>query len=358
MVDKEQVLLFTRGIPASGKSTYAKNWVAQDRDNRVRVNRDDIRFGTFGKYYFADAKERNEKEARVTQIEEDLIRRHLSEGKSVVSDNMHLNPKFLKSYLKMAKDFNVKVDHKDFPISLEEALRRNSKRDRVVDEDALKTIYARNLGPGGQFHLFPGSHPIKPFAKPEKRRHAMIVDMDGTLSDTRDIVHFVESRPGKKYRDFDSFHRHSYFTPPNKEVLKMVMDAHEKGLAIIITTARNEAYREVTQAWLDRLNVPYENMYMRADNDGRPDFVVKDEIYNTQIKQDYDVVRALDDNPQAVKAWQKNNIDVTVVPGFSEKSESREDLKIDNVFARGGCARCGKPLKSGALIGPRCAKSL
>lgn len=351
MTDNEQVLLFTRGIPASGKSTYAQKWVTQDPENRARVNRDDIRFKLFGKYVF-DKKERGEKEAAVTRFEEDLIRKNLAAGKSVVSDNMHLNPKFLSNLLKIAKENNVKVEHKDFPITLEEALKRNSKRDRVVDESALREIYKRSLGPNGEFHLFPGSYPTKPFVKPDKKRHAVIVDMDGTLSDTRDIVHFV--RDGK-YRDFDSFHRHSYFTPPNKQVLDMVMDAHNKGLKIIITTARNETYREVTQAWLDRLNVPYENIYMRADNDGRPDYVVKDEIYNTQIKHDYDVVRAIDDNPQAVQAWVENNINVTVVPGFSEKSESREDLKIDNVFARGGCARCGKPLKSGAVIGPRCA---
>ena len=36
-------LILTRGIPASGKSTWAKAWVQEDPQRRVRVNRDDLR---------------------------------------------------------------------------------------------------------------------------------------------------------------------------------------------------------------------------------------------------------------------------------------------------------------------------
>ena len=38
-----QVLFITRGVPASGKSTFAMRWVAEKPDSRSRVNRDDIR---------------------------------------------------------------------------------------------------------------------------------------------------------------------------------------------------------------------------------------------------------------------------------------------------------------------------
>lgn len=37
-------IIVTRGLPASGKSTWAKAWVAADPANRVRVNRDAIRW--------------------------------------------------------------------------------------------------------------------------------------------------------------------------------------------------------------------------------------------------------------------------------------------------------------------------
>ena len=36
-------LIITRGLPASGKSTWAKQWVLEDTENRVRINQDDIK---------------------------------------------------------------------------------------------------------------------------------------------------------------------------------------------------------------------------------------------------------------------------------------------------------------------------
>lgn len=36
-------LTITRGLPGSGKSTWAKAWTAADPTCRARVNRDDLR---------------------------------------------------------------------------------------------------------------------------------------------------------------------------------------------------------------------------------------------------------------------------------------------------------------------------
>lgn len=47
-------VIVLRGLPGSGKSTWAKEWVAGDPDNRVRINRDDIRYASFGKYWGVD----------------------------------------------------------------------------------------------------------------------------------------------------------------------------------------------------------------------------------------------------------------------------------------------------------------
>lgn len=42
-------LIICRGLPASGKTTWAKEWVMKDPGNRVRINLDDIR-SMLGKY--------------------------------------------------------------------------------------------------------------------------------------------------------------------------------------------------------------------------------------------------------------------------------------------------------------------
>lgn len=36
-------LIITRGLPASGKSTFARAWVEEDPGNRVEINRDSTR---------------------------------------------------------------------------------------------------------------------------------------------------------------------------------------------------------------------------------------------------------------------------------------------------------------------------
>ena len=41
-VDMSKIIL-CRGIQGSGKSTWAKQWVAEDPEHRVRFNNDDVR---------------------------------------------------------------------------------------------------------------------------------------------------------------------------------------------------------------------------------------------------------------------------------------------------------------------------
>ncbi len=350
-----QELLLTRGLPASGKSTFAQEWLNTDPTNRVRVNRDDIRYELYNEYYPTADKNGTvkEKEDRVTQIEHNRIQQALTQGKSVIVDNTNLNPRVFKTYTDLAATTNATLTHKDFPISIEETIRRNNARERVVPEEVIRRMATDYMGPQGQFHLFPGTVPIRPFIKPTEKRHAIIYDMDGTLTDVRGIRHLVRG----KYRNFDAFHRGSYFCPPNEQVRDMALDSNHNGYANIIVTARTETYREVSQAWLDEQGIPFENMYMRADGDFRKDYDVKREIL-AQILEDYDVLHAADDNPAISQVWAEREIVTTVVPGFfdediAEIGETAE-IKIKNPFRNGTCLRCGKPISKGT-IGPRCA---
>lgn len=347
----EQEFILTRGVPASGKSTWAKQWVVA-APNRVRINRDDIREELFGKEYHGN--QTGKAEIRVTEHEYERIQRALRENKSVVSDNMHMNPRFLKAYHNMAKEAGLKLQHRDFPISKEEAFRRNAARERVVPEHVIEKIYEEHVGPNGEFHYFDGDYTPREFVAPEKPgQMAYGFDLDGTLSDTRRITHYVK-RP--KHRDFDMFHRASFFTPPNPEVLQILRDAKAAGFAVLGTTARGEAYRAVTELWMHNNGFEVDNLFMREHGDSRSDYEVKTEMLETKIKPYYDLVHQVDDNVAAVKAFREGGIHVTVVPGFLEEIPIDQVIKVDNVLARGGCARCGRPLKNGGVIGPACAR--
>lgn len=144
----------------------------------------------------------------------------------------------------------------------------------------------------------------------------------------------------------------SEFCPPVEDVLEIIKDAHEAGFEIVITTARSEPYRETTQKWLDEHGVPYANIFMRKEGDFRTDYEVKKEMYD-QISMYYDVVRCVDDNPQAIRAWREKGVAVTTVP-FIDDSNMDLQIKVPNIFRSGGCIRCGKPLSSGGPLGPTC----
>lgn len=77
-------LIICRGLPASGKSTWAKQWVLEDPEHRVKINQDDIRL-MLGKYWVPSRE-------KLVQQEEALIEA-LLKGYDIVIDNTNLNKK-------------------------------------------------------------------------------------------------------------------------------------------------------------------------------------------------------------------------------------------------------------------------
>jgi predicted kinase len=77
-------IIFTVGIPASGKSTWAHEFCKQNT-NFVRINRDAIR-NMRGLYWFP------EDEKLITILEDSCIVQSLLYGKNVVVDSTNINP--------------------------------------------------------------------------------------------------------------------------------------------------------------------------------------------------------------------------------------------------------------------------
>ena len=135
--------------------------------------------------------------------------------------------------------------------------------------------------------------------------------MDGTLADVSGIRHYVTG----PHRDFKSFHEESVNVPPHDDVVNMAKKASEDGHKVLIVTARTTDYRPHTAMWLAQNGVPSDAMYMRRSGDTRPDYEVKSDILN-RIKSQYNVVHAVDDNPNVLRLWEENGIPTTKVPGW------------------------------------------
>ena len=129
-------LIICRGLPASGKSTWAKQWVLEDPEHRVRINQDDIRL-MLGKYWVPS------REKLVQEIQFDAIIEALSREFDVVIDNTNLNKKVLDQFNRLIKTFeNYEIEYKDFfdtPLSV--CIERDKNRDLQVTEKVIRSFY-------------------------------------------------------------------------------------------------------------------------------------------------------------------------------------------------------------------------
>ena len=142
-------IILCRGIQGSGKTTWAKQWVLEDPEHRVRFNNDDIR-NMLGKYWVPS------REDLVKDLKDTFLCSSMYYGFDIVIDNMNLNPKELEYYNKVLSDWNnpegtvpdvVKtkydIEFKDFFTPLEECIERDSKRPNPIGEEVIRKTYEK-----------------------------------------------------------------------------------------------------------------------------------------------------------------------------------------------------------------------
>ena len=142
-------------------------------------------------------------------------------------------------------------------------------------------------------------------------RDAAIFDMDGTLCDTSEIVHFIEGDD----KDFAAFHAASAACPPHADIVAAAREQAAKGLAILVVTSREFIWRDLTLDWLVANDIPYDALYMRIVGDYRKDVVIKTDILKQIVDDGYQVLEAWDDKPDVLELWRENGIAVHVVGG-------------------------------------------
>ena len=119
-------LHITRGIPSSGKTTWAKKWVSEDPDTRIRVNRDDLRMMSFGRA----GRLTHEQESMITSMSRMSVKNALTNGIDVVVDDMHLRPKYIQEWVNLCSALDADWEIHEFPITVEEAIGRDQGVDR------------------------------------------------------------------------------------------------------------------------------------------------------------------------------------------------------------------------------------
>lgn len=138
---------------------------------------------------------------------------------------------------------------------------------------------------------------------------AVIVDIDGTLSDATHRLHHITG--GQK--DWDAFFEAMVHDGCHEAIAYLVGQLYAMN-AIVFCSGRPENYRDQTLAWL-RDNLGFKAghprecpLYMRPADDRRPDYIVKRELLD-QIRADgYEPWLVIDDRSSVVKMWRESGL--------------------------------------------------
>ena len=142
-------IILCRGIQGSGKTTWAKQWVLEDPEHRVRFNNDDIR-NMLGKYWVPS------REGVIKNLKDTFLWSSMSYSFDIVIDNMNLNPKELDYYNRVINNWNnpegivftvvrtkYDLEIKNFFTPLQECIERDSKRPNPIGEKVIRDTYER-----------------------------------------------------------------------------------------------------------------------------------------------------------------------------------------------------------------------
>ncbi|MEU2664447.1 AAA family ATPase [Micromonospora sp. NPDC007220] len=280
-------LIATRGLPASGKTTFARTL----QPSVVRVNRDDLRRMLHGERLFTQWAEWQVTVVQRAQVEA-LLRVHAD----VCVDDTNLRSRTLRDWADLAARHGAGFEVHDFTdVPLAECLRRDAARPEAdrVGEAWIRRLHERYLE--GRTLPLPvpqarTGRPATVHAPSTEPPEIVLVDIDGTVALN------VSRSPYDMTRVAED--------EPNPAVIAAVRAMHAAGYGVVFCSGRDATARAATEAWLARhVRVPYLGLHLRAVGDSRKDSVVKREIYEREIADRYRVVGVFDDRQQVVRMW-------------------------------------------------------
>jgi predicted kinase len=266
-------LIVLKGLPASGKSTYAKQLLAEKQGMYKRVNRDLLRD------MLDDRKWSKNNEKGVVSAERALVGLFISNGFSVIVDDTNLSEKTSDMWDDIASELGVKFEVVDFTnVPIDECIKRDQKRANYVGEKVIRRMAREHLTK-------------QKIEQDQNLPHAVIFDIDGTLAITDH-----RSPYDTKLCELDLI---------NEPVRLVLRHFDVSGVSIILVSGRSDEFREHTQRWLVKYEIyPYE-LFMRKSGDTRRDNIIKEEIYTNHIKDKYYVDFVMDDRDRVVDVWRR-----------------------------------------------------
>jgi len=100
----------------------------------------------------------------------------------------------------------------------------------------------------------------------------------------------------------------------NEPIRSILLAAPED--KILLVSGRQDQYKSQTERWLATHNIRYDALIMRKTGDMRKDSIIKQEIFENEIRDHYNIRFVLDDRNSVVEMWRSVGLTcLQVAPG-------------------------------------------
>lgn len=285
------------GLPASGKTTLAKEWVAEDPDARIWLNYDKARLARGMTVW-----NRKEEEEMKKAVREACISA-LRAGLSVVIDNTNLSKGARAAWAQIAIAEGAEYVEQEVDTPIAECIQRDRTRDArvgqaVIDNMAIRYGLLDWDVCDCRYTSFPGEHRGCGSKQP-----ICIVDLDGTIAnddhrlghiqpsddglqhkmdcalmgktrawDGTDLLHPCRSCGVKIRKDWQAYFAAVGDDLPITRVINLLERLHDHLVVIVSGRPIQDGATKVgilTEDWLLKHNIHFDRLFLKAENHKR-----------------------------------------------------------------------------------------
>jgi predicted kinase len=283
-------ILILKGLPASGKSSFALELLSKEPNSWKRINKDLLRA------MFDNGVYSSKNEEFIDSVMYSAMKAALLKGYNIIHDNTNLSQKVFDRVCEIAKSLgDISVEEMIFPTSLQECISRDNNRQQKVGKDVIMRMYNQySLSEGypePRMMEFPKQSELSSTEQNKSLPKCIVCDIDGTVA-------LMDRSP------YDTSKADADL--PNEEIINIVKYYYLDNYKIFFVSGRDKQYTQITTEWLNKYiqvnSKPIEySLYLRDDNDKRADTIYKKEVYMNKIYNKYYVSCWIDDRPKVCR---------------------------------------------------------